>query len=68
MTETTEPATPDQAPTPTPTPAPATGKRYAAYDKTYLRFVGGVHDTKAKATKAAKDTGIKLGDLEVREV
>lgn len=41
-------------------------KRFAAYDTNYLRFVGGVHDTKAKATKAAKDLEVK--DFEIREV
>lgn len=41
-------------------------KRYAAYDKTLLRFVGKVCDTKAKAEKEAKDR--KVQDFEIREV
>jgi hypothetical protein len=61
-------------PEPTPTPAPkataATSEdkavRYSAYDRTYLRFVGGVHDSKAKAKAAAKDKGST--DVEIREV
>lgn len=61
-------------PTPAPDPAPAAGKakaegstpRYAAYDKDFLRFVGGTHDTKAKARDAAKDKGAK--NVEIREV
>lgn len=43
-------------------------KRYAAYDLSYGRYVGGVHDRKGDATKAAKgieDAGRKA---EVREV
>lgn len=39
---------------------------FAAYDKTLLRFVGGTHDTKAKAKAAAKDKGVT--DVEIREV
>lgn len=48
--------------------ADATGKepRYAAYDDIYQKFVPGVFDTKAKATKAAKDAKVK--DFTVREV
>lgn len=41
-------------------------KRYAAYDKTFEKFVGGVHDTKSAAEKAAKDRGAKT--VEIREV
>jgi hypothetical protein len=44
---------------------PGTG-RYAAYDKDLERFVGGVHDAKDKAAKAAKDRGVKRA--EIREV
>lgn len=32
---------------------------YAVYDETYERYVGNPHDTRAKATKAAKDAGVK---------
>lgn len=42
--------------------------RYAGYDTRYERFVGGVHDTKAAAEKAAKAKGVKAADLDVREV
>lgn len=41
-------------------------KRFAVYDKTYLRFVGKVHDTKKAATSEAKDR--KLDKYEIREV
>lgn len=40
--------------------------RYAAYDTTYQRFVGGVQDTKAKAREAAKAAGHST--VEIREV
>lgn len=55
----------------TPTPPEATSPaaedvRYAAYDKTYLRFVDGVFDTKAKATAAARKAKVK--SYEIREV
>lgn len=36
----------------------AAPRRYAAYDKVLLRFVGGVHDTKAAAKAAAKAAGV----------
>lgn len=38
---------------------PAKKTKYAVYDETYLRYLGEVHDTKAKATKAAKDAKVK---------
>lgn len=41
-------------------------ERFSAYDKTFLKFVGGVHDSKSKATKAAKDAGVD--DFEIRTV
>lgn len=41
--------------------------RYAVYDETLLRFIGRVHNTKAEATKAAKD-GPKGHTLKVRKV
>lgn len=46
----------------------ATGKpvKYAVYDLTYLRFVGDAQDTKAKASKLAKDR--KVDKHEIREV
>jgi hypothetical protein len=41
--------------------AEAEGKTpvYVVYDKTYQRYVSGTHETKDKATKAAKDAKIK---------
>lgn len=39
---------------------------YAAYDKTYLRYVGGTHPTKAAAAKAAKAAGVS--DFEIKAV
>jgi len=52
---------------PTPEAPKAEGSgRYAAYDRDLLRYVGGVHDTKAKAEKAAKDRGVKR--YQIREV
>lgn len=42
--------------------------RYSAYDTTYERFVGGVHDTKAKARDAAKAKGSEGKHVEIREV
>lgn len=59
MTETTQPAKAEKT-------APEKVTRYAAYDTTYLKFVGGVHATKAAATKAAKDA--KVDKFEIREV
>lgn len=41
-------------------------KRYAAYDKTLLKYVGGTHEKKSDAEKAAKDRGVT--DVEIREV
>lgn len=47
--------------------AASEGKRYAAYDKTFKRFVGGgTHDTRKAASQAAKDR--KVESFEVREV
>lgn len=45
---------------------PLEERDFAAYDLTYLRFVGGVHETKAAATKAAKAAGLVA--FEIREV
>lgn len=42
--------------------------RYAAYDTTYLRFVGTVHPSKAAAKAAAKADGRDLDALEYRKV
>lgn len=64
-------------PTGDPAPAPSSSSSsssstdagsgvFAAYDRTLLRFVGGTHDTKAKAKAAAKDQGVT--DVEIREV
>lgn len=62
--------TPDPTPTPPPAPkekAPAgDSPRYAVYDNTYLRFVGGTHENRKAATAAAKAAG--LDDYEIREV
>lgn len=53
------------------TDGPGTG-RYAAYDTTLQRFVGGVHSTQAKAkaagAKSAKASGTEADAIEVREV
>lgn len=46
---------------------PDTG-RYAAYDTRLGRYVGGVHDSEAKAKRAARDAGVKSGDTTIREV
>ena len=43
-----------------------TDKRFAVYDKTFLRFVGGTHATRKDAEQAAKDRKVKR--FEVREV
>lgn len=63
------------SPEPEPKPAPPadsdkpeTGGRFAAYDTRYLRFVGGVVDTKAKAKAEAKAAGLETSDYYVREV
>ena len=51
--------------------SPGTG-RFAAYDTTLQRFVGGVHGTSAKAkaagVKASKANGTEADAIEVREV
>lgn len=57
---------PPHAPPSKPKKADDTPKRYAAYDRTYLRFVGEVHDNKTAATKEARDRKVK--DFEIREV
>lgn len=63
----TEQNTQDQLTPPTPAPAPVEADgSFAAYDKDLLRFVGGVHPTKAKAKAAAKDKG--AGNVEIRPV
>lgn len=49
-----------------PAGAKAETGRYSAYDKTYGKYVGGVHDTKAKAREAAKAKGST--DVEIVEV
>lgn len=43
---------------------------YAAYDLTYLKFIGGTADTKAKvrSQQAYKDADKAGHDLEIREV
>lgn len=41
-------------------------KRFAVYDRTFLRFVGEVHDSRTAATKEARDRKVK--DFEIREV
>lgn len=40
--------------------------RFSAYDKTYGKYVGGVHDSREKARKAAKDAG--ADNVEIVEV
>ncbi len=49
-----------------PTPTAEKTPRYAGYDQTMLRFVGGVHDTRAAAAEAAKAAGARR--VTVREV
>lgn len=70
MTTTPQEQSTPPAPTPpapsAPAPVDAPEERFAAYDKTLLRFVGGVHSTRAKATKAAKDKGAT--SVEIRTV
>lgn len=51
---------------PEPEKPAAKGTLYAAYDKTYLRYVGGTHATKKAAGDAAKAAGAK--NIEIREV
>lgn len=41
--------------------------RFAVYDETHKRFIGGVHDSKADATRATK-SGPQGHKLVVREV
>lgn len=43
-------------------------QRYSAYDTKLQRFVGGVHDSEAKAKAAAKSMGVEASDTEVRKV
>lgn len=73
-----EQAPPEQAPEETPTPrrrrkakdAEDEGdptKRYAAYNKSLGRYVGGVRDTKAEADKIAKQITDAGHQAEVRE-
>lgn len=67
---TTPPVDPTPADPPAPKPetkaAAKSDARFAVYDTTYLKFTGGTHDTKAKATKAAKDADVDK--YEIREV
>lgn len=61
----------DENPTPSDENTPdesAESGRFAAYDTTYERFVGGVHDTKTAATEAAKAAGVSGKRLEIRGV
>lgn len=62
----TPPTSENPPATSVPAETPSAPARYAVYDKEYLRFVGPVHDSKAKATKEAKDR--KLSKFEIREV
>lgn len=72
----TPPAGGDQDPTPdpdvkvkTPRATPSSSDdMFAAYDTRLARFVGGVHATKTAAKDAAKDRGVKAGDIDVRKV
>jgi hypothetical protein len=57
---------PSEAPKAAPKADKSEGKRYAAYDKTYLRFVGDVVDSRKDAAAQAKEHGVK--DYEIREV
>lgn len=59
-TERAEEDTPDRTAGPT--------KGFAVYDRTELRFIGGVESSKAKANAAVKDRKVKGHDYEVREV
>lgn len=70
MTEQT-PEAPAPAPSAPAEPSPAAPKadapkRFAAYDKTYLRFVDGVFETRKAASDAAKAAKVKA--FEIREV
>lgn len=60
-TDTTE-AAPD-----VPEGNPGSG-RFAGYRTDLMQYAGGVHDSKAKATKAARDAGASAGAVEVIEV
>lgn len=77
MTEqnTNPPTTPDAPPVGTVEAAQTKAKpakeaekkvRYAAYDTTYLHFVGDVCDSATAARKEARDRKVK--DFEIREV
>lgn len=66
MTDETTPSTPPAEQAPKTTTTKDDGSQYAAYDTTYLRFVGGTHPTKAKASAAAKAAG--LDEYEIRTV
>ena len=61
MAETTQPAA---------APAAESPKRYAAYDVTYLKFIGGVLDTKKAVADQAvvKETKDAGREVEIREV
>lgn len=66
----TEENAPEQAPEPEKAaPAkPETGKRYAAYDKTLAKFVGGVHGSRKAAEAHAKKIRDAGRSAEIREV
>jgi hypothetical protein len=65
----TPPEAPAPARTTTPAAAPAESpKRFAVYDTTYLRFVGGTHADRKAATAVAKDRKLASGSYEIREV
>ena len=53
-----------------PAEAPEQEKRYAAYDNTLLKFIGGVLDTAAKVRAQEQYKAAKKAehDVEVREV
>jgi len=62
---TTDPVIPDPADS---VPEESTGSgRFALYDKTMIRFVGHVHDTR-KGAEADKPDKAERGRFEVREV
>jgi len=65
-TTTTEAPAPAPAPTPNRSAAPEQPKRFAVYDTTYERFVGGTHADRKAATALAKER--KLRSHEIREV
>lgn len=69
MTENPTGTPPPEQPTTTPEkPEQVDSGRYAAYDKRYLKYVGGVHDSKSAARDAAKEAGVKTGDIRVDQV